>query len=343
MVRSMLHLVATRGTTRAKGGARVTTPARGRAGAGGEAPDAPRARVGHGDAAGVQAALLGRLGGRVRALRAERGLTARALALAAGLSPRFVADLEAGRGNIAVGRLEGVARALGTTAARLLAPAPSSAPSAGEGAEDDALARLARLLEGRTPAEQERALRAVEEALGRRRRAAVALLGLRGAGKSTLGAQAADRLGVAFVELDERIEAAAGLSLAELFAIHGEGYYRRLEAQCLAALLDAGAPAVVATGGGLVTNDDAFRLARGRCTTVWLRASPHDHMTRVLAQGDRRPVAGRQDAMTELEALLAAREPLYRQADLTVDTSALGARALDALLRGLARHGWGTG
>jgi XRE family aerobic/anaerobic benzoate catabolism transcriptional regulator len=276
--------------------------------------------------------LLGRVATRVRRLRKERGLTARALAELAGVSLRFVAQLEAGQANIAVLRLEGVAHALGVTVAALVAEEA--------GPDADGRDRLARLLEGRSPAELERCIAAVEMALGEPRRRGIALLGLRGAGKSTLGPQLARALGIAFVELDDRIEGAAGLSLAELFALHGEAYYRRLETQCLQALLTDGRPFVVALGGGVVQNEDAFRLARTHCTTVWLRARPEDHMGRVLAQGDRRPIAGRGDAMAELQAILAAREPQYRAADLTVDTSHHGARTLDALLRTVERAGW---
>lgn len=277
-------------------------------------------------------ALLERIAGRVKALRAARGLTARALAEQAGLSLRFVSQLESGAANISIANLDGVARALSTTLAALVAEAPA--------VDADPAARIAALLAGRPRDEAARCLEAVEQVLGARPRRAIALLGLRGAGKSSLGRAVADRLGLPFVELDERIEAQAGLSLTELFALHGEGYYRRLEAQCLGQLLSDGRPSVIALGGGVVMNEPAFALARSRCTTVWLRASPEDHMNRVLAQGDRRPVADREDAMAELEAILAAREPYYRQAELTVDTSRHGARSLDALLDALARSGW---
>jgi XRE family transcriptional regulator, aerobic/anaerobic benzoate catabolism transcriptional regulator len=148
----------------------------------------------------------------------------------------------------------------------------------------------------------------------------VALVGLRGAGKSTLGPPLARALGVPFRELDALIEEAAGLPLGQIFEIHGERYFRRLEREVLARLIASG-PAVIATGGGLVTDPETWGLVRATCTTVWLSAAPEDHYSRVLAQGDRRPMAGKADAMAELKALLTARKPLYGMADLSVDTS----------------------
>ncbi|MEZ6183545.1 MAG: shikimate kinase [Planctomycetota bacterium] len=273
------------------------------------------------------AELLDRVGGRTRAARKRKDWTIKQLAEASGLSPRFVSQLESGQGNIAIGRLEQVAEALDLDLVELIYDPASP------------WGRLVRLLEGRSPAEFTRSVEAAELALGVQGPRAIALLGLRGAGKSTLGPQLADALGLAFVELDAQIEEAAGLSLSEVFALHGEAYYRRLERQCLAALI-AAPPSVIALGGGVVGNDEAFQLVQDRCTTVWLKADPEDHMRRVLEQGDRRPVAGSQDAMAELRSILAAREPLYRQAQVHVDTSALGAGTLPVLLEGVGACGW---
>jgi XRE family aerobic/anaerobic benzoate catabolism transcriptional regulator len=202
-----------------------------------------------------------------------------ALSRSAGLSPRYLSELEKGRGNISILRLAALARALGVPLARLVdLPAAESAPI-------------------------------------------VALIGLRGAGKSTIGRRAARVLGLPFRELDALIEEAAGLSLAEIFVLHGETYYRRLEREALVGLLEAGEPMVIATGGGLVTASDTYALLRRRALTVWLKARPQEHLARVAAQGDGRPMEGRADPLDELRALLRDREPLYAQASHAIDTS----------------------
>ena len=247
--------------------------------------------------------LLERVGTRVRSLRKAQGLTARETADRAGLSLRFFSQLESGRANIAIGRLAAVAAALSVPLSRLVEePAPGDA--------------------------------------GAPARAAIALLGLRGAGKSTLGPRLARALGLRFVELDEAIEEAAGLSLTDVFSVHGEAYYRRLALQCLRDVL-AGKPAVIALPGGIVHDETCFQLVLSECTTAWIKARPADHMARVLEQGDRRPIAGRPNAMAELRAILAAREPLYSRAQVTVDTSRKDeAQALAALVAALEREGW---
>jgi XRE family aerobic/anaerobic benzoate catabolism transcriptional regulator len=229
--------------------------------------------------------LLRRLGRRVRSRRERSGLSLRALAARASLSSRFLLQLELGQANISVRKLAGLARALDTTPARLLGGRDDEAPPS-----------------------------------------AIALLGLRGAGKTTVGRRLARRLRVPFVELDDRVEAAAGLSLGEIFGLHGESYYRRLERETLERVLveAAGRPFVLATGGGLPTSPDTYALLRRSAQTVWLKARPEDHWSRVVQQGDRRPMAENPEAMADLRRLLAVREPLYAQAYRTVDTSRLG-------------------
>jgi XRE family aerobic/anaerobic benzoate catabolism transcriptional regulator len=221
----------------------------------------------------------------VRALRTQRSLTLRALAKLAGVSERFLVQLEAGEGNISVARLEDVAEALGTTGAALLGQA--SKP------------------QGTTP------------------KPVVALVGLRGAGKSSIGARVAELLAIPFIELDEAIVREAQMTLSTIFEIHGEAYYRAMERDVLRRILDAGKPAVVATGGSIVTDPETWGLLRSRATTVWLKATPRDHWDRVVAQGDVRPMRGRPRAMNELRQLLTARTPLYEEAHVTVDTSTL--------------------
>ncbi|HEY8143268.1 MAG TPA: shikimate kinase [Kofleriaceae bacterium] len=241
-----------------------------------------------------RSSFLGTVGARVRGRRESRGMSRRELSGRSGVSERFLAELEGGRGNISLARFADVCGALGASPAEILA-----------GTEEAA------------------------------RPAAVALLGVRGAGKSTIGAALADRLGAPFVELDQTIEQAAGLTLGEIFELHGEAHYRRLERDALEGALD-GSPVVLATGGSIVSDGDSYSLLQSRARTVWLRARAEDHWDRVIRQGDRRPMAENPHAFAQLRQLISDREPLYARAHHIIDTSGRSvgevvALAVDAL------------
>jgi XRE family aerobic/anaerobic benzoate catabolism transcriptional regulator len=241
------------------------------------------------------------------------------------VSQRFLAQLEGGDGNISIARLADVAAALEVPVWHLLmeAAGPAGTGRQGDGSESAALrGSIAELIEGRSAAELVEVHRWLAARFERRARP-VALLGLRGAGKTTVGAAVARRLDLPFVELDGEIERAAGMSLGELFELEGTTTYRRLQREVLARLLGEARPLVLATGGSIVTDSDCFHRLKTQCLTVWLRARPIDHWNRVVQQGDHRPMAANQNAMAELEALYAARQPLYAEADLIVDTSEL--------------------
>lgn len=162
----------------------------------------------------------------------------------------------------------------------------------------------------------------------------IALLGVRGAGKSAVGAALARKLAVRFVEVDQEIEAAAGLSLGDVFTLHGEAYYRRVEREVLTRLLAEHAPMVLATGGSIVNDPTNYALLKSRARTIWLRATPEDHWNRVVAQGDQRPMAENPHAFEELRALLAARSKLYARADRTIDTSGRSLKQVVAAIAG---------
>jgi XRE family aerobic/anaerobic benzoate catabolism transcriptional regulator len=272
------------------------------------------------------------LGERVRALRSRRGMTRKAVALAAEVSERHLANLEYGVGNASILVLLQVSGALQCSLAELIGDVTTSSPE---------WLLLRELLEQRDEPTLRRVRVAVAELLdggaqarsGTARSPRVALVGLRGAGKSTLGQMLADDLGVAFVELSREIEKFAGCSVGEIQGLYGQNAYRRYERRALEEAVQIHAEAVIATPGGIVSDAATFNLLLAHCTTVWLQASPEDHMKRVLAQGDLRPMAASREAMDDLKGILAGRAAFYSKADFTVDTSAQPLDASFALLR----------
>lgn len=274
------------------------------------------------------------LGERVRSLRARRGMTRKALSLATDVSERHLANLEYGVGNASILILLQVAQALQCSLAELLGDVTTKSPE---------WLLLREMLEQRDEATLRRVRVAVGELLGtggahgeggHARSSRVALVGLRGAGKSTLGQLLAEDLGFPFVELSREIEKFAGCSINEIQALYGQNAYRRYERRALEEAVQIYPEAVIATPGGLVSDPATFNLLLAHCTTVWLQATPEDHMKRVLAQGDTRPIAASREAMEDLKSILAGRAAFYSKAEFHVDTSA---QALDATFAALRR------
>ncbi|MCW5644931.1 MAG: helix-turn-helix transcriptional regulator [Rhodoferax sp.] len=274
------------------------------------------------------------MGERVRALRARRGMTRKAVALAADVSERHLANLEYGTGNVSILVLLQVAGALQCSLAELIGDVTTSSPE---------WLMIREMLERRDEATLQKVRVAVGELLGtgggnRARSPRVALVGLRGAGKSTLGQMLASDLGYPFVELSREIEKFAGCSVAEIQALYGVNAYRRYERRALEEAIQIYPEAVIATPGGLVSDPATFNQLLAHCTTVWLQASAQDHMQRVVAQGDMRPMAGSREAMDDLKGILAGRAAFYSKAQLRIDTSAQGLAETFALLRGAVRR-----
>ena len=277
-------------------------------------------------------ATLSELGARVRAWRARRGMTRKQLASDSGLSERFLADVETGKGNVSINSLEAAAQALNISILELLQDAPRPALARVQGMLmrlDDAQLDQAYSLLGSTFG--------LSDALGREQR--VALIGLRGAGKSTLGSQLAAERGVPFIELDREIEREAGTSMNEILLLHGQAGYRRYERRALFRIAEDHPDGVVmTTGGSIVSERETFDLLQSRFYCVWLKASPEEHMARVVAQGDMRPFdttrGATDEAMEDIRRILSSREALYARADAVVDTAA---RTLKQSLKDLER------
>jgi XRE family aerobic/anaerobic benzoate catabolism transcriptional regulator len=242
----------------------------------------------------------------------EAKLSLQDLAHLAEISPRFLSELEAGRGNISVARLAGIAAALQQPLQSVIPVSPENGSPR---------ARIWNLIEACPPEDLEDLTAWLSSRQRKPFPKSIALVGVRGAGKSTIGERVAARMEIPFIELDQVIEREAGMSLVEMFTLHGESYYRRLEREAAEKLLTSSPPVVLATGGSVVTHPETWDLMRRQCHTVWLKARAKDHWDRVVAQGDLRPIANNPSARDELKALLRAREPLYSQAELVADTS----------------------
>jgi XRE family aerobic/anaerobic benzoate catabolism transcriptional regulator len=256
------------------------------------------------------AAFLLGVGGRVRAARARRAMSRRLLADASGVSQRYLAQLEAGAGNISITLLKRVADALSVPVEDLM----------GDGVRDAEATAFATLFYAASAEQRRKALEALAPAdIGRVRR--IALIGLRGAGKSTLGRLSAEALGAPFVELNADIAKTSGMPVAEVMALYGQEGYRRLERQALEQVAAGYASVVLAVAGGVVSEPETFNILLRRFHTIWLKAKPEEHMARVRNQGDTRPMAGNPAAMDELKAILVSRESLYARAEVEIDTS----------------------
>ncbi|MBU6223531.1 MAG: helix-turn-helix transcriptional regulator [Burkholderiales bacterium] len=272
------------------------------------------------------------LGDRVRALRARRGLTRKAVALAADVSERHLASLEYGEGNASILVLLQVAGALQCTLAELIGDITTTSPE---------WLLLREMLSQRSEGDLRRVRIQIAEMFGAstdaKRANRIALIGLRGAGKTTLGVRLAKDLGYAFVELSREIEKFAGCSISEIHNLYGTHAYRRYERRALEETIQIYPEVVIATPGGLVSDSATLNEMLSHCTTVWLQAKPEEHLSRVAAQGDMRPMAGSAQAIEDLKMILEGRSAFYAKADMTFDTSAQPLEESFQLLRAKLR------
>ena len=258
------------------------------------------------------------IGQRIRSRRLALKLSLKQCAQLSGLSPRYLIQAEGGTANLSLKKLADLCETLNLRLAELL--------SDGErGKIDTLLSHLA-------PPQLDEAYQLLRDRFGQPRPPLIALLGVRGAGKSTIGRALAQRLEWPLIELDHRIEARAELNLSEIFSLHGEKYYRRLEREALIELIDDESQGgIIATGGSIVTDTENYHLLRRSCLTLWLKASAEDHWSRVIHQGDRRPMRDHPHAMAELRSLLSERDPLYAMATIQVDSHDQSVESVTAL------------
>lgn len=260
------------------------------------------------------AVFLTHLGERIRNARARHGMTRKDLARHSGVSERYLAQLESGRGNISIVLLRQVATALAAPLENLVREGPEPTPELIlfqrflESLPDDDLSAARQMVErsfNRTDASTER----------------LALIGLRGAGKTTVGRMIAEITGAPFCELATEIAEDAGMPLEEIFELYGQAGFRRFEQQALLRIIKENRRVVIATGGGIVAEPATYQSLLTECFTIWLQADPAEHMQRVLAQGDNRPMAGNRQAMSDLRRILRNRDSLYAKASAKIDTS----------------------
>jgi XRE family aerobic/anaerobic benzoate catabolism transcriptional regulator len=287
------------------------------------------------DADGKRSPFLESLGERVRTLRSRQGMTRRAVALAADVSERHLANLEYGTGNVSVLVLLQVAQALQCSLAELLGDVTTTSPE---------WLLIRELLGKRSEADLRRARVQLSEMFGeggnaQERKNRIALIGLRGAGKTALGQRLADNLGFPFIELSREIEQFAGCQISEIHNLYGANAYRRYERRALEEAIQIYPEVVIATPGGLVSDSANFNLLLSHCTTVWLQADAADHMGRVAAQGDMRPMAASREAMEDLKRILEGRSAFYSKADLAINTSGRSEdQAFEALRTSVRQH-----
>jgi XRE family transcriptional regulator, aerobic/anaerobic benzoate catabolism transcriptional regulator len=268
---------------------------------------------------------LEQLGQRVRTMRALHGMSRKVLAKVSGISERYIAQLESGKGNVSIVLLRRVSNAMGAHLEDLI---PATEPSP----DWPVIRDLVRKATPNQIAQAKDVLSGHGAAQRRISFAGIALIGLRGAGKSTLGKMLAKKIGWSFVELNKEIEAQNGLSVAEVIALYGQEGFRRMEQAALGQLLARKELMVLATGGGIVSEPLTFDLVLSSFYTIWLKAEPEEHMARVRGQGDLRPMADDRSAMMELRTILRSREPLYARASAVVDTAGLSVDAAAARL-----------